>query len=293
MCTICRYNQVQDIDRALLAGVTLSSLNQKYGFSLSVLQRHKKHLFEKVGRAQTRLRDHLRQNCLFKLNLVLEIAMHTARAATGDSNATIALQATRELTRIIDLMTKQDFELDPEMVYCLLHSHEWVGYHGLLPTDSEVIPKIRQTMAENLATPCPMPESSQGQDPAPNSTPKPKNSELATFLPRDATPKNVYRNRKTGNVKRDMRWEKGGKMPGKTAPAKRIRLKYQEDIVLKKDAEKNAEASCPDALIPNIPPVPQCSDPTSTAPLESRGSIFATLCQKLRRKWKRSGKMPG
>ena len=91
--------------------------------------------------------------------------MHTARAATGEGNAKIALQATREVTRIINLLTKQDFELDPEMVYCLLRSHEWVGYHGLLPADSEVIPKTRQTMAENLFTPCPEPDSNQDLDP--------------------------------------------------------------------------------------------------------------------------------
>ena len=293
MCTICRDNQVQDIDRALLAGATLSSLNQKYGFSLSVLQRHKKHLFEKVGRAQTRLRDHLRQNCLFKLNLVLEIAMHTARAATGEDNARIALQATREVTLIINCMTKQDFELDPEMVYCLLHSHAWVGHHGLLPTDSQVIPKIRQTMAENLATPCPEPVPNLDLAQVPTSPLGTRNSELETFSQPDATPKTVYRKRPTGNAKREMKWEKGGKLPGKTAPANKIRLKYQEDIVLTKDAENNAAASCPGALIPDVPPVPQCSDPAPTAPLESRSSKFATLCQKLRRKWKRSGKMPG
>jgi hypothetical protein len=293
MCIICRDNQVQDVDRNLLAGATLSSLNQKYGFSLSVLQRHKKHLFEKVGRAQTRLRDHLRQSCLFKLNRVLEIAMHTARAVTGEGNVKTAIQGAREVTRIIDLMTKQDFELDPEMVYCLLHSPAWVGYHGLLPTDSEVIPKIRQTMAENLATPCPEPESSQDRDPRPTSTRGPKHSELATPLPRDATPKTVYRKRPTGNAKREMRWEKGGKMPGKTAPAKKIKVKYQEDTMLTKDAENNAAASCPGALLPEVPPVPQYSDPAPTAPLETRGSKFKTFCQKLRRKWQRNGKMPG
>lgn len=175
MCLICRYNQKQDIDRALLSGATPASLHKKYSFSIPALQRHQKHLVEKVHRAQQRLRDHLRQNCLFKLNRVLEIAMHTARLASGAGDARTALQATREVTRIIALMTKLDFELDPEMVYCLLGSHGWVGYHGILPTESEAIPKIRASMGWDLFAPCPQP------DPALDSPPDPQSPELDPF----------------------------------------------------------------------------------------------------------------
>ncbi len=247
MCTICQYNQTQDVDRALLAGATLASLKEKYGFSIAVLHRHQKHLSEKIRQAQTRLRDHLGQHCLFKLNRVLEMAMHTARTATGEGNSKIALQGTREVTRIITLMTKLDFELDPEMVYCLLGSHEWVGYHGLLPTDSEVIPKIRQTMAENLFTPCPELAANQDQDPdpTPHSTVKTQNSEPEPFRPPLSTRKTVYRKRKTGNEKREPTWEKGGKLPGKIAFPKMKTMENQEDMMLEKNIEKTTESSPP------------------------------------------------
>ena len=32
-CNVCKHNQIKDIDRALLTGVSLNSLSKTYGFS--------------------------------------------------------------------------------------------------------------------------------------------------------------------------------------------------------------------------------------------------------------------
>ena len=54
MCRICKYNQVQDIDRLLLAGAPLTQLSQTYPFSRSELQRHQQHLNDKITLASKR-----------------------------------------------------------------------------------------------------------------------------------------------------------------------------------------------------------------------------------------------
>lgn len=48
-CNVCEHNQVKDIDRALLSGVSLTSLSQTYGFSIAALQLHKKQLMQKMA----------------------------------------------------------------------------------------------------------------------------------------------------------------------------------------------------------------------------------------------------
>ena len=54
MCTICNYNMVKDIDRALLAGVTPAALSKQYRFTASELQRHQEHLHQKMTLAAGR-----------------------------------------------------------------------------------------------------------------------------------------------------------------------------------------------------------------------------------------------
>jgi hypothetical protein len=50
--------------------------------------------------------DRLHQKYLDKLQQLLDLAMHTAAAASTEGNHKIVLQAVREATRIITLMTK-------------------------------------------------------------------------------------------------------------------------------------------------------------------------------------------
>ena len=48
----------------------------------------------------------LEQYCLDKLQKMLDLAMHTAEAASAEGNHKIVLQGVREVTRIVTLITK-------------------------------------------------------------------------------------------------------------------------------------------------------------------------------------------
>lgn len=50
----------------------------------------------------------LHQHCLGYLQKILDLAMHTAETASAEGNHKIVLQAVREVTRIVTLMTKLD-----------------------------------------------------------------------------------------------------------------------------------------------------------------------------------------
>ena len=168
-CTICNHPQRQKIDQALVAGsATLTALSQEYGLSTSALHRHKAHLQAKVNRAQDQLQDNLRQGCIFWLSQALEMAMATAQAAQTEGNGKLVLQALGHGTRIITLILKQDFQLDPKVVFGILASDQWATQTGLLPHDPQIMALSRQSLSGTLTAPCPEnePDSSSPISPA-------------------------------------------------------------------------------------------------------------------------------
>jgi hypothetical protein len=157
-CKICHYNQVKDLDRLLLAGVTPASLSQKYRFSIAELQRHQEHLHQKMALAQKRFQVSLSQGLYCKLNTVMEMVLGVVRGAKQGQDARLLLQAGREFTRIINLMHKMTakLEFDPEFLYCLTASPEWdLQEDALLPYAFQALSKTRQTLKVNLFEPCP------------------------------------------------------------------------------------------------------------------------------------------
>ena len=147
-CSICNHPQRQKIDQALVAGSsTLTALGQEYGLSTSALQRHKAHLQAKISRAQGQLQDNLRQGYIFQLSQFLEMAMQTARAAQAEGNSRLVLQALAQGTRLINILLKQDLQLDQRVVYEILASPQWATQAGLLPNDPQVLAVSRQTLA--------------------------------------------------------------------------------------------------------------------------------------------------
>ena len=79
MCRICNYNQVKDIDRALLSGVSAAALSRRYKFTASELQRHQDHLNQKMSLAAGRFHAGLHQMLFCKLNIVMEMTLTVIR----------------------------------------------------------------------------------------------------------------------------------------------------------------------------------------------------------------------
>jgi hypothetical protein len=169
-CIVCKHNQIKDIDRALLTGATLTSLSQKYGFSISALHCHQKHLMQKMAQAHREFHDGLRQGLFCKLNLVMKMVLGVVRGARAGEDFKLFLQASREFTRLISLMIKMDVHLGPEMIYCLMSSPQWDLQDNLLPNAFQTLAATRQTLKVNLFAACPEPEP----DPVPVQPPTPE-----------------------------------------------------------------------------------------------------------------------
>jgi hypothetical protein len=171
-CKICNYNQVQDLDRLLLAGATPAFVNQRYpSFTTAELQRHREHLEQKMTLARRRFQVKLHLGLFCKLNTVLEMTLGVVHGAGNGGDFKLFLQAGRESTRIINLMHKMaaKLEIDPEFLYCLMASPQWdVQEKALLPDAFQALADTRHTLKVNLFAPCPEPEP-QVPEPALNS----------------------------------------------------------------------------------------------------------------------------
>ena len=155
-CTVCQHPKRRDIDQALITGsATLAALSQEYGLSTSALHRHKAHLQANVNQAKAQLQDHLRQGCIFWLSQALEMSMQTARTAQAEGNGKVVLQAIRQGTRLINIILKQDLQMDDRIVYEIMASPQWSTQAGLLPSDARILSGSRQALTGILSTPCP------------------------------------------------------------------------------------------------------------------------------------------
>ena len=223
-CTICNHPKRQTIDQALINGsATLAALSQEYGLSTSALHRHKAHLQANVNRAKDQLQDNLRQGCLFWLSQALEMAMAAAKAAQTEGNGKLVLQALGHGTRIITLILKQDFQLDPKIVYGILASDQWTTQAGLLPHDPQIMALGRQSLAGALSSPCP-------ETPPPSPDPLTDlnllTENLLNLTQPAAKPQTENRLLKPR--------EKGGKLTGKKPFRKDNNVEYQQDKLWEK-----------------------------------------------------------
>ena len=209
--------------------------------------------------AEKRFHAGLHQGLLCKLNIVFELLLGVVRSSQAGRDFKLFLQATREVSRIINLMLKMDVRLDPEMIYCLVASPQWDLQDSLLPDAFTSLVQTRETLKTNLFAPCPDPEpESEPVSAVPLETREPK---LDTPTPQPAAPPETrvgHRPPVAGNDPRPKR-EKSAKLPRKSAPSNDNSKEYQADNLYEKNSPEKR----------------------------------VTLWEKFRRKWEKSGKLPG
>jgi hypothetical protein len=181
-CIVCTYNQVKEVDRALLSDISPHALSKKYSFSASVPERHHQHLMQKMALTSERFHDHLHQVLFLKLNQVMEMVQGVVQGAKAGGDFKLMLQASREFTRLISLMHKMNVRLDPEFIYCLMATPQWdLQEAGLLPAAFQALAKTRQTLKLNLYAHCPEPEPEPARDHMPPSPLGTQNPEPETL----------------------------------------------------------------------------------------------------------------
>ena len=180
MCLICKYNQVKTIDRALLTGVSLTSLNKQYRLQPIGLAIPPKALDAKNGSGPNPVSRQPAPGLILQTQPRHGNGPRCRPGRQGRRGFQLFLQASREFTRIIGLMHKMAVPLDQELLYCLMSSPQWDLQDNLLPDAFQALSATRQTLKVNLFAPCPEPEPEIIPALAQSSLLETKNSELET-----------------------------------------------------------------------------------------------------------------
>ena len=116
VCTICRHEGREAIDRALLGGETLRNIAERYGVSTTALHRHKARDISKalVRAAEAQEIAHDR-DLLERVRDLVESAHGILATAEARGDHRTALAAIREVRGTLELLGKITGELTPAL----------------------------------------------------------------------------------------------------------------------------------------------------------------------------------
>jgi len=158
MCIVCRHNQTKDIDRALLAGATLSSSAGSTASTPRPCNAIRSTCPEKWPRPKNASTTACTRVC--SANLILSWNWSSVSSGRqGGEDFKLFLQASREVTRLISLMHKMQVHLEPELIYCLMPLPVDLQ-DSLLPMPSRPCPPPPDPGRQPLRS-CPEPEPYQ------------------------------------------------------------------------------------------------------------------------------------
>ena len=237
-CSVCHHPDRQTIDQALLDGATLAAVGQQFQLSTSALDRHKAHLRARVLRDKNRLHRNLRQYAAFWLSRSLDMVERIARAAEAEGNYRVSLQACRQGMDLLKLINRQDCQFDDPMVHAILSSTKWASQSSLLPDDPAIMAMVRQSLAGSFVAPCPdSAPPPAGESAADLQQLENLSSGLMSAEKNAAAPPPVLSS-PTGGQRQAAngfsKWEKSGKLPGKTLPKQVNSKNNQEDVLWEK-----------------------------------------------------------
>jgi hypothetical protein len=106
LCTVCHHPDLQEIDRALIEGVSLRPLAALYGLSPSALSRHTKHLqhaldHQRLAEQRAQLTASLDELDLLKFRLD-----HLFRKSEESQSLHISLACIQESIKLLSLRAK-------------------------------------------------------------------------------------------------------------------------------------------------------------------------------------------
>jgi hypothetical protein len=105
-CTVCSHEKLEEIDRALMAGVAYRTLAAQYGLSASAICRHTKHL----ARYQKNIKDYHEQKYNESMQDKLQLLEHRLgrifNSAENYRSLRVALECLKEYAKLLALQDK-------------------------------------------------------------------------------------------------------------------------------------------------------------------------------------------
>ncbi len=151
-CTICEHEKVEEINRVLIGGASLSEIVSKYfGITKAALFRHKKnHLPAKLIKAQEIQEVAEADNLLTQVTLLRDKALSILNKAEQAGDLKTALQGIRETKGCLELLAKLQGELQERTEINILLNPQWVSLRTVILRTLEPYPEARLKLVQAL-----------------------------------------------------------------------------------------------------------------------------------------------
>lgn len=110
-CTVCRHDQVAEIDQLLVSGTSLRNIARRFGTSATALHRHRKHLASQVVKAKEAKQAADADTLLDRVKQLLSDAQRITAQAEQAKQLDIALRGIREVREVLELLARVSSEL--------------------------------------------------------------------------------------------------------------------------------------------------------------------------------------
>ncbi len=149
-CLICRHEEREEIELAIIDKIPYERIAAEYGPSIASISRHKEHMAERIAKV-----DHARDiasggTLLQRLEDLETHAKRIGQAAEEQDRLSIALQANREQQRIIEILLKVAGELKNQTEVNITISPEWIQLRSVIFKVLENYPEAKAALAAEL-----------------------------------------------------------------------------------------------------------------------------------------------
>ena len=110
-CTICPHEKLEEINRALMSGLSLRNVAQRFSVSMHSLHRHKRHIPARMVQAQQAKEVTKADTLLEQVVELRDKAMSILEQAEQAGDLRTALQGIKEARACLELLAKLQGEL--------------------------------------------------------------------------------------------------------------------------------------------------------------------------------------
>ena len=149
-CTICEYEHVEDINKALIEGQSLRSIAKQFDVSDAAVFRHKDHLPNVLRKAQEAEQVAQADLLLEQVQELQQKAVNLLEQAEKAGELKTALQGIKEARGCVELLAKLQGELAQEGIVSVTLAPEWLELRGVILQALEPYPEARERLTEAI-----------------------------------------------------------------------------------------------------------------------------------------------
>jgi hypothetical protein len=149
-CSICEHEKVEEINKALLEGVSLRDLAGRYSVSKTALHRHKEHIPANLTKAKEAQEVTKADSLLDQVIELRDKALSILAKAEQAGDLRTALQGVREAKGCLELLARLQGELQEQATVNILINPQWLSLRTVILEVLDRYPEARQAVARAL-----------------------------------------------------------------------------------------------------------------------------------------------